>query len=588
MSSRQRARKARRNGRIIRRRRRHTEQEQENPIRSLRSSRSHRLIECPRTARPGTIEQLQRLCGNRAVIQMMATADRRGNMVQRTAQMASEISAPARRRQSSGQQLTAGELTHAGKHQLQRKDKPGAVRFGLSESGHIQRLWTRQELEQPKRGGKVSWRPKLWGKISRLFGLYSSTYTKILHTLGEYHESPEETPSDVDKKIETLGKVRNLTGQWKGQHQKLLKRQNEKRKQALERLGRQITRERRELRRFKGMFALRDSSIPLDYKSLMVVANWRKVRWLLQRAKKWKGDGRQVFANPRRQSTYLEYQQKEESYLKILSSILKYRRSGTERAKLLTAPGMLEKIDPKHREAMELAPLWKQWVEQSIGKPFFRWVSEVEKKRGTLFPRVTYLGERARERYVVRFQGNIPTQKKRQAMRGESLWPGDPLSPANGTIIYAMDPSSKKFYANYETQATMRGAEKRFHHSSLLAGAAVGAAGHLIVGKTGVLRKIDLKSGHYRPSYQHMINAIEGLRANRVDTSRVKVDLAMVTGAGSAEGSANKFYEGLKQAKQDKWEPTSEGTAGQEIQQRLGLYIPPKQFKPTRDEVKFS
>jgi hypothetical protein len=83
--------------------------------------------------------------------------------------------------------------------------------------------------------------------------------------------------------------------------------------------------------------------------------------------------------------------------------------------------------------------------------------------------------------------------------------------------IFVMD-ADGNFYAAKDHRTG------EFHHSSLVAGAPVAAAGELeVVG--GVLRVISDRSGHYRPRSVHTAQAIDRLEKNNIPFQGVRIDL---------------------------------------------------------------
>lgn len=72
--------------------------------------------------------------------------------------------------------------------------------------------------------------------------------------------------------------------------------------------------------------------------------------------------------------------------------------------------------------------------------------------------------------------------------------------------------------------ASKRQAIGEFHHSSLVAGGPVAAAGELEV-VNGRLTAISDKSGHYRPRRSHTAQAIDRLRKNNISLQGVTFDL---------------------------------------------------------------
>ncbi|MBI4865269.1 MAG: hypothetical protein HY815_34150, partial [Candidatus Riflebacteria bacterium] len=90
--------------------------------------------------------------------------------------------------------------------------------------------------------------------------------------------------------------------------------------------------------------------------------------------------------------------------------------------------------------------------------------------------------------------------------RGNSVW-------GNGRAIFVMDEQGNLFASNMHEVG-------KFHHSSLLAGQPVSAAGELEV-RNGVLRRITDQSGHYRPRLPFMEQAVNRLEQLGVDMSTV-------------------------------------------------------------------
>ena len=63
-----------------------------------------------------------------------------------------------------------------------------------------------------------------------------------------------------------------------------------------------------------------------------------------------------------------------------------------------------------------------------------------------------------------------------------------------------------------------------FHHSSLLSGEPVSAAGEIKVNE-GVLEVLSDKSGHYQPSLEYTQQAIQQLGRDGIDVGKVHLDL---------------------------------------------------------------
>ena len=91
------------------------------------------------------------------------------------------------------------------------------------------------------------------------------------------------------------------------------------------------------------------------------------------------------------------------------------------------------------------------------------------------------------------------------------------LHADSGRAIFVMD-ADGNFYAAKDHR------QGKFHHSSLVAGAPVAAAGELAVVR-GILIAISDKSGHYRPRRPFTAQAIDRLEKNNISLQRVTRDL---------------------------------------------------------------
>jgi hypothetical protein len=125
---------------------------------------------------------------------------------------------------------------------------------------------------------------------------------------------------------------------------------------------------------------------------------------------------------------------------------------------------------------------------------------------------VQYLDQAARQAYrlVIR-DGNI------YDARGQlfDTSAASTVHSGEGRAIFVMDELGT-FYASTE-QAT-----GRFHHSSLLAGEPVAAAGEIGVVK-GKIHLLSDKSGHYYPGSQFTDQALDALKKAGIDTSNITV-----------------------------------------------------------------
>jgi hypothetical protein len=127
---------------------------------------------------------------------------------------------------------------------------------------------------------------------------------------------------------------------------------------------------------------------------------------------------------------------------------------------------------------------------------------------------VRYLTEAERAPYALRFRDGLiwdASGNLFDTMNAESLHTGF------GRAIFVMD-ADGNFYASREQ---IRG---EFHHSSLVAGAPVAAAGELAVAD-GVLKVLSDRSGHYLPKKRFTDQAIDRLKKNNISLQGVKLDL---------------------------------------------------------------
>ena len=85
-----------------------------------------------------------------------------------------------------------------------------------------------------------------------------------------------------------------------------------------------------------------------------------------------------------------------------------------------------------------------------------------------------------------------------------------------GRAIFVMDEHGHFYASKYHGLG-------EFHHSSLVSGAPVAAAGEIEV-RNGELTAISDKSGHYRPSRAFTKQAIEELKKNEVSLESVVLD----------------------------------------------------------------
>jgi hypothetical protein len=126
---------------------------------------------------------------------------------------------------------------------------------------------------------------------------------------------------------------------------------------------------------------------------------------------------------------------------------------------------------------------------------------------------VTYLSPAGRAPYALTFRGGRICDAAGNLFDttdAESLF-------SDGRAIFVMD-ADGNFFASKDQRVG------EFHHSSLVAGHPVAAAGELEV-KGGVLTALSDKSGHYTPAQRYTAQAIDRLTKNHILFQQVTLDL---------------------------------------------------------------
>jgi hypothetical protein len=154
----------------------------------------------------------------------------------------------------------------------------------------------------------------------------------------------------------------------------------------------------------------------------------------------------------------------------------------------------LEKLDPEHRVGFELAPLFKNWLNDPSskgkgGKSFWEFIG-TNLNASDLDAVVKYYTESTvydNLNYLLCFDAG--------SLRDHTDSPFDTRTnitavSGNGWAIFVCSPDGKIFAGSHVVG--------QHHHSSFLSGGAVKAAGE-IVADNGVVRVVTAKSGHYIP-----------------------------------------------------------------------------------------
>jgi len=174
----------------------------------------------------------------------------------------------------------------------------------------------------------------------------------------------------------------------------------------------------------------------------------------------------------------------------------------------LHAPYWKEKLDPRHRDAGELAQLQNRWErDPEGGRDFFAWLekNDVDLPHRTAVQQVSSKRERAKHRASFDADGQIKMND-----RGKHFLFGH----KTGEAIFVAD-HKDNLYVGVKTLG-------KFHHSSFLAGDAAQTAGTLRL-EDGKLTQINDHSGHYRPGKNEMKAMIGILSAQGVDPSTYTV-----------------------------------------------------------------
>lgn len=172
----------------------------------------------------------------------------------------------------------------------------------------------------------------------------------------------------------------------------------------------------------------------------------------------------------------------------------------------------------------KIRPTVVNWV-PGVGGAEGQWVKGTYLKGRNMDPRAFKAGERST--YLSRAQleskrlrvVDVPVKKKLQALRSKKFEKklinsdGKPMNIESDTGFYVMGLDGK-LYVN--TSRIKDG----FFHSSFFSGRPVASAGHIII-KDGLVTQIDNSSGHYKPTAEHLINAVENLRLQGVINTKV-------------------------------------------------------------------
>ncbi|KAG0484691.1 hypothetical protein HPP92_008770 [Vanilla planifolia] len=187
----------------------------------------------------------------------------------------------------------------------------------------------------------------------------------------------------------------------------------------------------------------------------------------------------------------------------------------SDKAQKLALRHWLEAIDPRHRYGHNLHLYYDVWFASESTQPFFYWLDigdgrevNLEKCPRSMLQRqcITYLGPKEREAYEVIINGGKLVYKQSNSF----------VHTADGTKWIFVLSTNRAF-----TRLCQQKRKGKFQHSSFLSGAAITAAGRLIV-KDGFLKAIWPYSGHYLPTEDNFKEFIKFLEQNNVNLDHVK------------------------------------------------------------------
>ena len=189
----------------------------------------------------------------------------------------------------------------------------------------------------------------------------------------------------------------------------------------------------------------------------------------------------------------------------------------------------LEEMDEQHRPGHKLAGALNDWLATGYGSFLNDWLPHNDSLLGS--KTVTYMDADERARHMLLAKESRLWQRKPGVEIGDpekGLETGKPddyaeydtassastFGGASGWAIFVVS-SAGIFYA-------ANSVENELHHSSLLAGASVRAAGEIrVIG--GKLMGLTPLSGHYKPGNDHLLYALQQLAARGVDVGSAVV-----------------------------------------------------------------
>jgi hypothetical protein len=190
---------------------------------------------------------------------------------------------------------------------------------------------------------------------------------------------------------------------------------------------------------------------------------------------------------------------------------------------------LMEKMDPRHHFANDLAWLFVEYeTPPAKTMSFFDWVASLD--RPTLKALYARQGWNLSDAEVDMFMNGVEYLDDAQRVDYRLYFRSGQIYTFNGhlfdtTTLVSHETAGRAMYVLSPEKAFYGapGVVSQRHHSSFLAGAPVMAAGELATDAGGKLQWISASSGHYKPTIQHLRNAVTALSDNGISPVSFKV-----------------------------------------------------------------
>jgi hypothetical protein len=172
--------------------------------------------------------------------------------------------------------------------------------------------------------------------------------------------------------------------------------------------------------------------------------------------------------------------------------------------------------NPQHTQGATLNEGWQAQKGKVKDKFLFNYARRRAQEVGS-DASVKYVNEAERWRYQILFDGQ-GKMYRRKSPKSTVTSMDALIDTGGGGWIFVIDKQGNC----YTSFGEHPGDGKLFHHSTILSGVAVLFAGAIGVEK-GMLKEIDNASGHYKPTKEHLLNALRELQKKRVNLKGVRV-----------------------------------------------------------------